>query len=541
MGIQASDKNAAVQAMEAKPGRHVRDIVRIEDIIRIYGTLQPDAPASTYDHDTVSYAALNARASRVASGLAAEGVRPGDRVAHVDKNGHSVSEILFGARKLGAVQVALNWRLAPPEMAYIINDSEAQVLFVHEELADKVAAIAGEIGTVRKIIVFGSDPVHESFEAWLARQVEIDPGRESGPDEVALMLYTSGTTGRPKGTMLTNANIVSFIRSAADGFGVRNDGVHLICVPLFHVGGLVWSIFSMAQGNHCVGMREFDPDGLIAACPQYRVTHGMMVPAVIQMLLTRPAVRTADFSSLKGITYGGSSIPEKVLLDALATFKCGFYGMYGATELSFGLTMLPPSDHDPESRPELLHSVGKPFPGTSIKMVDPLTLEEIGEQEVGEVWVRSPQRATGYWKRPKESAETFRADGWFRSSDLGYIKDGYLYLNDRLNDMVISGAENIYPAETERVLLEHPDVAEAAAFAIPDETWGEVVAASVVLVNKSSVTPAELIAFVRERLAHYKCPKIINIVDSLPRTASGKIQRFVLREPYWAGRSRRIN
>lgn len=536
MGTQTSDKSIR-HVIDAK----LRTVVCLEDIVRIYAALQPDAPASTYDDHTVSYGELDARSNRVASGLAAAGVRPGDRIAIIDKNGHSTFETLFGARKLGAVQVAVNWRLASPEIAYIINDAEARVMFVHEEFAGKVAAIADEIGTVRKTIVFGADPVHDSFEEWLARQVETDPGRNSAANEIALQLYTSGTTGRPKGAMLTNANLVSFIRSAADTFGTRVHGVHLICIPLFHVGGLVWSLFAMAQGNHCVGMREFDPDGLIAVCPRYGVTHGMMVPAVIQMLLTRPTVRSADFSRLQGITYGGSSISEKVLLDALATFKCGFYGMYGATELSFGLTVLSPSDHDPESRPELLRSAGKPFPGSSIKIVDPATLEELGEQEIGEVWVRSPQRAAGYWKRPEDTAATFRADGWYRSGDLGYVKDGYLYLSDRLNDMVVSGAENIYPAEIERVLLEHPDVSEAAVFGIPDEAWGESVTAAVVVTSNSSVTPAELIGFMRERLAHYKCPKTINFVDSLPRTPSGKLQRYVLREPYWTGRSRRIS
>lgn len=517
------------------------DVTSIEGFLRFHSDTQPDAPAATFDGRTFSYGQIGDRTNRIANGLAAEGVRLGERVAIIDKNDHGTLEILIGARKLGAIEVAINWRLAPPEMSYIINDAEAKILFVHQDFADKLAAITADTTTVRKIIFFGSHPDHESFETWLARQDATDPGHTSGPDEIALLLYTSGTTGRPKGTMLANRNILAFIHAASEAFGTRPDGVHLICIPLFHVGGLVWSLFAMAQGNHVVGMREFDPDALIAAVPHYGVTHGMMVPAVIQMLLSRPAARSADFSTLQGITYGGSSISEKVLLDALATFKCGLYGMYGATELSFGLTMLPPSDHDAESRPELLRSVGKPLPGTTIKIVDPATLIELGEQEVGEIWVMSPQRALGYWKRPEDTAQTLRVDGWYRSGDLGYIKDGYLYLNDRLNDMVVSGGENVYPAEIERVLYEHPDVSEAAVFGVPDETWGEVARAAVVLTKQSTLTQAELIGFLRERLAGYKCPKHIDFVDALPRTPSGKVQRYVLREPYWAGRSRRIN
>jgi acyl-CoA synthetase (AMP-forming)/AMP-acid ligase II len=298
-----------------------RDITRIEDFLRFHANTQPNAPAATFDGRTRSYGQMDDRTNRIANGLAAQGVRPGERIAIIDKNDHAALETLIGARKLGAIQVAINWRLAPPEMAYIINDAQALVLFVHQDFSDKLAANAAAVSTVRKIIVFGGHPDHESFEAWLARQDTSDPGHTSDADEIALLLYTSGTTGRPKGTMLANRNILAFIHSAAEAFGTRPDGVHLICIPLFHVGSLVWSLFAMAQGNHVVGMREFDPDALIAAIPQYGVTHGMMVPAVIQMLLSRPAARTTDFSMLQGITYGGSSISAKVLLDALTTFN----------------------------------------------------------------------------------------------------------------------------------------------------------------------------------------------------------------------------
>jgi acyl-CoA synthetase (AMP-forming)/AMP-acid ligase II len=266
----------------------------------------------------------------------------------------------------------------------------------------------------------------------------------------------------------------------------------------------------------------------------------MTVPMVVQMLLSRPAARTADFSSLQVICYGGSTIPEKVLRDAIATFGCGMYGMYGATELSFGATILTPEEHVDASRPGLLRSCGRPLAGSVIQVVDPASLQPVPDGTPGEIWFRSPQLGLGYWKQPAATAAAFRSDGWYRTGDVGHVRDGYIYLSDRLNDMIISGGENIYPAEIERVLLEHQDVAEVVAFGIPDAKWGEAVHAVVVKAAGATADGGALLAFARERLARYKCPRSIAFAPSLPRNPSGKVQRAVLREPFWAGRVRRI-
>ena len=214
--------------------------------------------------------------------------------------------------------------------------------------------------------------------------------------------------------------------------------------------------------------------------------------------------------------------------------------MYGSTELSFGATILTPEEHLDKSRPELLRSCGRPLPGSVAKIVDPTTCGELDDGQPGELWYKSPQRGLGYWKQPDATSEKFRADGWYRTGDVGYLKDGYIYISDRLDDMIVSGAENIYPAEVERVLLESPHVSEAAVFGIPDGKWGESVHAAVVLTTGSKTDSSDLIAFTRERLAHYKCPKSIEFVDTLPRNPSGKVLRAILRAPYWAGRERRI-
>jgi long-chain acyl-CoA synthetase len=517
-------------------------IATIEDIVRIHANGRPHAPMSTIDGHSVTWSEMDERSSRIANALLAEGVRSGDRVAVIAKNCQAIFETLFALRKIGAVQVTVNWRLAPDEMRYIIVDSEATMVFVGRELADGLASVVSQLPRVRRVIAIDGENEHGflPYEPWLARAPADDPGGRSDPDAVALQLYTSGTTGRPKGVMLPNRSLFAFVRAAEALFRGSPDAVHIQALPLFHVGGMNWSLQAFARGARCVAFRDFDPDMVIGEIQHRRATHLMTVPMVIQMLLSRPTARTADFSSLQVICYGGSTIPEKVLRDAIKTFGCGMYGMYGATELSFGATILTPEEHVDAGRPELLRSCGRPLPGSVIQVVDPATLRPVPDGTPGEIWFRSPQCGLGYWKQKSATETTFRSDGWYRTGDVGHVRDGYIYLSDRLNDMIISGGENIYPAEIERVLLEHEDVAEVVAFGIPDATWGEAVHAVVVPAAGAAPVAPALIAFAHERLARYKCPRSIAFAASLPRNPSGKVQRAVLREPYWAGRARRI-
>lgn len=513
----------------------------IEEIVRVHSASRPDAPITTFDGETTSYGEMHRRSNQIANALRAAGVGQGDRVALIAKNRTDYFALLFGARKVGAVMVAVNWRLSPDEMAFIITDSEARLIFVEDEFAPEIAAIADRIPEVGAFI--GLAPAASgllSLEAWLAHSPATDGDYTSGPEDIALQLYTSGTTGRPKGVLLSNACLFSFIRTAEALFGSNADEVHLNALPLFHVGGMNWSLQCMAHGAHCIGFRDFDADVTIAEIERSRVSHVMTVPAVIKMLLDRPLARTADFSSVRVVNYGGSTIAEKVLRDAVGTIGNVFNGMYGATELSFGLTLLTPSEHADPQRPELLRSVGRPVPGTHVRVVDPVTHEEMPEGEKGEIWVRSPQRASGYWRRPEATAETFRADGWYRSGDMGHVEGGFIYLTDRLNDMVVSGGENIYPAEVERILLEHEAVDEAVAFGIPDPRWGEAVHAVIVPAPGRTVDESTLIAFARARLAHFKCPRSISFAEHLVRNPSGKVLRTKMREPFWEGRDRQI-
>ena len=494
------------------------DIATLEDVVRVHARERPDAPMMTFDGRTFTYAQVDERSNRVANGLRARGIGPEWRVAILAKSGPAVFDTMFGLRKLGAVQVALNWRLAADELDFIVADAGATLLFVDRAFVDVARAMPHVTATI---------VLDDEYEAWLAEQSPEDPGHRSGPEDVALQLYTSGTTGRPKGAMLANRSVFTFVDAAREAFP-HEHGVHVICVPLFHVGGINWSMQALAQGGHIVAFREFDPDVLIAEVEKRRATHMMSVPAVLQLLLARPAAKSADFSSLEGIIYGGSSISEKLLREAIATFGHVLHGMYGSTELSFGATLLTPPEHVDPAHPEQLRSAGRPFGAAQIRVVDPTTSRDVAEGETGEFWFLTRQRGLGYWQRPEATAETFRADGWYRSGDLGHQIGGYVYLTDRLNDMIISGAENVYPAEIERVLGEHPQVSEVAAFGLPDEKWGEVPHA--VIVRSGDIGEDELLAYAAERLAKYKRPRSITFAESLPRNASGKIQRRLLRE-----------
>jgi fatty-acyl-CoA synthase len=263
---------------------------------------------------------------------------------------------------------------------------------------------------------------------------------------------------------------------------------------------------------------------------------------MIQFMLAAPGAASADYRSLRGVSYGASPISDKVLVDALRTFKCDFMQVYGLTETTGAITMLPPEDHDPDGpRRHLLRSAGKPIANVELRVVGAGGGEDCAEGQIGEILIRSPQNMKGYWGNPRATANAFLPGGWFRSGDAGYLKDGYLFLHDRIKDMIISGGENIYPAEVENVLMQHPALADGAVIGVPDDTWGEAVKACVVLKPGARASSGEIIEFMRSRIAHYKCPKTVDFLEAIPRNPTGKILKRVLREPYWRGQERRIH
>jgi long-chain acyl-CoA synthetase len=513
----------------------------IAGTIRTQARDRRDAVALTFQDRSFTFGELDERSNRVGMGLADTGVGERDRIAFLDKNCPEYFDTLFGGSKLNAVSVAVNWRLAPPEILYTVNDAQAKVLFVGEEFTPAIDQIADELETVQKVVVLGKHPRYESYEDWVARYPATDPGVESTPDDVAFQLYTSGTTGLPKGAMLTNANFDAVMGNALPLWGFRPDAVSLIVMPLFHIAGGGWAFAGIYSGCHSVMLREVDPAEILAAIPQHGITTTIFVPAVLQFLLSMPNVRDVDTSTLEYIIYGASPISEDVLNASIDVFRCNFAQAYGLTETTGAISFLPPEDHDPDNRPELLRSAGKPWPWVELRIVDP-NGADAAPGEVGEIWTRSAQNTKGYWNMPEATTELITPDGWLRTGDAGYLQNGYVYLFDRVKDMVVSGGENIYPAEVENALMSHPDVADVAVVGVPDPKWGETVKAIVVRAEGSSVSADEIIAYARERLAHYKCPTSVDFVDGpLPRNPSGKLLKRVLREPYWEGEERRIH
>ena len=513
------------------------EISTVADVVRRHAAVEGDRPMLTFGDRAWSFAEMDARSNQVAQALAAMGVGRGDRVAFVDKNAPEYFEMMFGAAKLGAVTVAVNWRLAPPEVAHVLDDAGPKVIVVGAELFPVMEQVAGRLST-GVIVAIGSHETWPSYEAWVAPHPAEDPGVRTGPSDVAYQLYTSGTTGVPKGVMLTNDNVFALMPGASAVWGFGRDMVNLGVMPLFHIAGSGWDLMVMANGGHTVLHREVDPPAILRDIARYGVTHALFVPAVMNLLLATPGVDEADFATLRTIVYGASPISDEVLVRALDTFQCDFIQAYGLTETTGAVTILAPEDHDP-GNPDLLRSCGRMMPGAELRIVTE-SGEDAPEGAVGEVWIRSRQVMLGYFGRPQETAAAKTPDGWLRSGDAGFVRDGYLYLYDRVKDMVVSGGENVYPAEVENVLMAHPAVADVAVIGVPHPKWGETVKAIVVPADGGEVDEAALIAHARANLAHYKCPTSVDFVEALPRNPSGKVLKRELRDPYWEGRDRRI-
>ena len=527
--------------MEAAGMSTEQDIRTIADITRAHAAQRPEKVAIVFEGRETTYVELDRRADGVANGLLSEGIIPQSRIAFLDKNSDSYFEIMFGAAKANHVLVAVNWRLAPAEIAYVINDATAEILFVGPEYFDTIEKIRGELKTVKKIIALADTHNEwEPYSVWRDRRKDGDPAAPADGDDVALQLYTSGTTGHPKGAQLTNDNFLTLMPAAMREMGDWSESdVSLVCMPLYHIGGSGWGLIGFYAGATNIIQRDIVPAEILKLISIHSVTKSFFVPAVLLFMLQVPGVEETDFSSLKLIAYGASPIPLDLLRNAMKTFKCGFAQVYGLTETTGAFTWLPPEDHDPQGNDRML-SCGKPFSITEVRVVD-AEGRDAPTGEVGEIICRSPQNMKGYWNLPEETARAFR-DGWFHTGDAGYFdSEGYLYIHDRIKDMIVSGGENIYPAEVESAIFGHPAVADVAVIGVPDDKWGEAVKAIVVKKAGADVTAEEIIAFARERIAGYKAPRSIDFADALPRNPSGKILKRELRAPYWEGRKRQVN
>jgi acyl-CoA synthetase (AMP-forming)/AMP-acid ligase II len=491
-----------------------------------------DHPALVGTQRTVTYEQLHRNANRVAHALRDLGVGEHGRVAYLDLNNPEFFEVMVGAARVGAAIAPVNFRLTPAEMGRIVHDAEAAVLVVGPAFEAALPAVAVEAPGLRRVVRTGAD-----YESWLAAagDTDPDPDREARDDDVVLQLYTSGTTGLPKGVMLTNANC-SGLMDVAQAWGVDETSVSMVAMPLFHIGGSGWANVALARGGTDVLVPTIDPAGLLDTIENARITNAFLVPSVLAMMCAIPGAEDRDYSSLRSIAYGASPITSAALTRALEVLRAPLFQVYGLTESTGAVTELSAADHDPGGpRRHLMRSAGKPFPWVEMKAVDPVTGRDCGPGEVGEIWTRSTQNSPGYWRRPADTAAAFDADGWLHTGDAGYLDDeGFVFLTDRIKDMIVTGAENVYPIEVESALAEHPDVADVAVIGIPDDRWGEAVKAIVVRRPGSSLTEDELVCWAKERMAGFKRPRSVAFADDLPRNPSGKLLKRVLREPYWS-------
>jgi acyl-CoA synthetase (AMP-forming)/AMP-acid ligase II len=515
-------------------------ITGLADIVRQHAAQRPDAAALVHGGSRTTYSQLDRAASRVANSLIAEGIKPQARIAHLDKSSDIFFELLFGVAKANAVMVSVNWRLAAPEVLHIVNDAKAEILFVGEEFFPVVDKIRNELKTVRKIVAFGArHPAWESFDTWRDRHPDTDPRLPVKPTDTAVQFYTSGTTGLPKGAELTNANFAWMLPLWTRTWLLAQDVPNLVCLPMFHIGGAGWGIAGLFSGatNHV--MRDFVPLEILQTIEREKLQVMLLVPAMILFLVQAPQIRETDLSSMRLIVYGAAPIPVELLKQAMAVFPCGFQQVYGLTETTGAITLLPPEDHDPNDARKLL-SCGYAQKGVELRIVGD-DGKDLGPSQVGEIAVRSAQVMRGYWKLPEATARTILGD-WLFTGDAGYLDErGYLYIYDRVKDMIVSGGENIYPAEVESALFGHPAVADVAVIGVPDARWGEAVKAIVVKKQGAELTPGELIGWARERIAGYKLPKSVDFVEALPRNPTGKILKRELRKPYWGDRVRQVN
>jgi fatty-acyl-CoA synthase len=512
----------------------------LADISRQQAAKRGNSTAFYFEGRETTFAQFDRNVSKVANGLIALGQKPGARIGYMGMNSDRYFEVQLGACKANTVLVGVNWRLAGPEVVYVLNDAGCEVMFVGAEFVPMIEKIKSECPQLKHVIaVDGGHTSWPAYEAWRDSQSDRDPMVPIKADDDAIQLYTSGTTGHPKGVQLTHGNYVAFFKASQDAnwadFSVGDP--NLVAMPNFHVAGVNMGLTTLAQGCLGVVIKTVTPDAVFDMIEKFRIQNMFLVPAVILMLVQHPRIKTTDISCVKRMFYGASPITEELLKTAQAIFKdCGFFQLYGLTETVGGGTALQPADH----RGNLLRSCGKPYPGLDIKVVSE-DGKEVKQGDVGEILIRGGVVMKGYWNKADATAKSIK-DGWFYTGDAGYFDaDGFLFIHDRVKDMIVSGGENIYPAEVENAVFGHAAVADVAVIGVPDEKWGEAVKAIVVLKPGSTATAEEIIAWTRARIAGYKLPKSVDFIEALPRNPSGKILRRELREPYWAGKTRRVN
>jgi acyl-CoA synthetase (AMP-forming)/AMP-acid ligase II len=513
------------------------------EIPRSGATLFPDKVAVVFEGEHLTYKKLNDRINCLSNALTKLGCEKGDRITILSENTHKYVEVYYAAAKAGISVTPLNFRLSDSEVTGIVNDSESILYVAGDGYEDRSLGLRKDLKSIKTWI-----SLDKRIEGYLFYEDLIRGASKSEPmvqvdeNELAVLLYTGGTTGFPKGVMLSHRNLITSALSIMLSYNfTRNDSACQV-LPLFHVA--FWTIFSLLiVGGKVVILRRPDIEEILRLIQNEKCTHVNLAPTLLNWILNYPRLGEFDASSLTLIAYGGSPIAPEVLRKALQTFsKASFAQGYGLTESAGFVSWLKQEDHNlilEGKKPEITKSIGKGAPFVEVRVADENDVP-VKPGEIGEIVARGKNVMMGYWKQPDLTAGTLRG-GWLKTGDMGTVdQDGYIYLMDRKADMIITGGENVYPKETEDILYEHPAVQECAVVPAPDEKWGERIHAVVVLKTGKTTTEEELINFCKSKLAHYKCPKQVEFWKELPKTPIGKIMRKEVKAYFWKDHARKI-
>ena len=503
----------------------------------------PDATITIFAGRRRTFAEFGERVARYAGAMHKLGLKAGERISMLALNSDVYLEYYLGTYWAGGVVNPINTRLAVPEIAFMLNDCGSRMLIIDRHFIDAAGKLRAQCPQLETVICTDGDPRADGFLSYEALLAAADPAEDAlrRGDDLAGIYYTSGTTGRSKGAMLTHANIFSnSIGMLAEGV-VGQGCIGLHSAPMFHLADGAFMNAMLAGGGCHVIVPQFEPLSVLETIQRERVTDMLLVPTMIQMLVDHPKCADYDLSSMRNVVYGASPIAEAVLDRAMRAFpKAGFAQAYGQTELSPCATILSQAMHREAGRRLGLHkSNGRAMIGCEVCVVDDSD-QEVPRGKVGQIVARGPGVMKGYWNLPDETAAALRG-GWMHTGDAGYMDaNGYVFLQDRVKDMIISGGENVYSIEVENAIALHPAVAQAAVVGIPDERWGEAVHAFVACKPGMSATAEEIIAHCKEYIAGYKCPRSVSFIDAMPLSGAGKVLKRTLREPYWKNHNRRI-
>lgn len=514
------------------------EIRNLGDMTRYNARVYPEKTALLFEDNVISMSEFDRLTNQFANAIIADGLLPGDRVVYYGTNSDDFLIALFGAAKANVTFVPLNWRLATEELKVVLADADPKMALVDSDFVEPWNKATNS--SVATKVVDPGDSAANPFRQWLSGQSPEDPGVEVPLDDIAWILYTSGTTGVPKGVQFMHSGIIlmRMCEHFEPAYTWSEQDTLLFVAPNFHLLGIGLTIQAFFNGGAIAVVKAFDPKLVLREIDGKKPSILAVAPVMIQMILSEPEYKNVDFSSIREVVYAGSPISLGLIKQALDVMPCRFMQFYGSTESGGAITLLRPEEHD-LSNEKRLTSCGKPLPMIDVKIMNGKG-EEVPEGETGEMWIRVPSITKGYRNKPEAWEEVYH-NGWFQSGDVAYRdEEGFLYIVDRVKDMIVTGGENVYCSEVENCLSLHPAVHRVAVIGVPSERWGEEVKACVILKPEAEECQQELIDYAKAHLAGYKCPKSVDFYESLPLGGTGKVLKRELRENYWKGQDRSV-